>query len=787
MKKQLLIATEKTILRPLVRNLLRAVALLSERAVQFQYEDEYLKTDDGKIYDNAEQLFKHAETATPETVLSEELVDELAKLLEWLEPGSKQVPVLRDVLEEVRIQSDYRTACEPKPEWEMFWANWSLYYQAPQQFAITGKGKINEVNQSEAEDYLDAHLKSGGDVAYMKNAVESLLATIPLDAEIILDIGSGPGYINGRIPADYSLLAMDIDEEILRYNTRKTCLGDIMDIPLADNSVDLIMACDMLEHLPDEVLKKGAAELERVSRKYIYLQVPFQEDPLHAFAHCPRCGNVWHVNHHKRVFDEQILKSVLSNEWEPVLINYTGELSYRRNGLLESEIAKRIGWKVYNVEGCRCPKCGAESKPKGSSELKLLQRISDYDKNSPFPVYSEIGILFCRKGMTAALQRKKGLVGYNREPLSILPVDAAYRIETVYTRTELLPMLYFSGCRLVESGERFVLRKDSDQESAWVAVAFPSMQESSHSRIEIIGHLNKSGAVGVGLMDGQGDEQFCQLLNWSSHDQIYQISLSKQACVQPIFLKLYFQSDELFLNDCRITGGKSNCALAYYDKIASFLSFHEDETEIRLYSPAGESFFLSHKPNEWRKQTNQLHERMEKTLSRFYRDLDRILDVDERTRDQRNLIEQWLLVEVPETAISKEEADQRSLIAQELLVNLSEPTHDEKENDQRSLIAQDLLSAPAIEREAVSELSDAGAKNRKVLANSLCMESELCIFQERPLDSFRKKLRMRQYSFLKQRKDNLRKWMHQHERLYETLIDLGFKSSYQKLKRRILR
>ena len=57
-----------------------------------------------------------------------------------------------------------------------------------------------------------------------------------------MDIGSGPGYVNRQIPADYSVLAMDIDESILKGNIRQTCVGDIMDIPLADFNANLVAA-----------------------------------------------------------------------------------------------------------------------------------------------------------------------------------------------------------------------------------------------------------------------------------------------------------------------------------------------------------------------------------------------------------------------------------------------------------------------------------------------------------------------------------------------------------------
>ena len=55
------------------------------------------------------------------------------------------------------------------------------------------------------------------------------------------------------------------------------CIGDILDIPLQNQSVDMTIACDVMEHIEVDKLDKAVAELRRVSRKYIYIQVPHNE------------------------------------------------------------------------------------------------------------------------------------------------------------------------------------------------------------------------------------------------------------------------------------------------------------------------------------------------------------------------------------------------------------------------------------------------------------------------------------------------------------------------------
>ena len=79
----------------------------------------------------------------------------------------------------------------------------------------------------------------------MKKAIFNIL---PTDVSSILDIGCGDGYITNDIPEKYNVVGMDISEEALKYVTKKTKLGSIVEIPYKSNSFDLLMVNDILEH-----------------------------------------------------------------------------------------------------------------------------------------------------------------------------------------------------------------------------------------------------------------------------------------------------------------------------------------------------------------------------------------------------------------------------------------------------------------------------------------------------------------------------------------------------------
>lgn len=110
------------------------------------------------------------------------------------------------------------------------------------------------------------------------NKVYSFLK--PLKIESILDVGCGEGITLDNFKKkgigkklygiDYSDEALKIGKKI--YPDLNLKKGDIYAIKEKDNSYDLVMATEVLEHLEDP--EKALNELIRVSKKYVLLSVP---------------------------------------------------------------------------------------------------------------------------------------------------------------------------------------------------------------------------------------------------------------------------------------------------------------------------------------------------------------------------------------------------------------------------------------------------------------------------------------------------------------------------------
>ncbi|MCL5019069.1 MAG: class I SAM-dependent methyltransferase [Patescibacteria group bacterium] len=124
----------------------------------------------------------------------------------------------------------------------------------------------------------------------------------------ILDVGCGEGFTLNRLKEngigkklegiEYKKEAIELGKKT--YPDIKITEGSIYNLPYKDNSFDLVLCTEVLEHLDDP--SKALEELIRVSKKYLVLSVP--NEPFFMFAQFVR-GKNWsrfgndieHINH----------------------------------------------------------------------------------------------------------------------------------------------------------------------------------------------------------------------------------------------------------------------------------------------------------------------------------------------------------------------------------------------------------------------------------------------------------------------------------------------------------
>lgn len=99
--------------------------------------------------------------------------------------------------------------------------------------------------------------------------------SIKLNAKDILEIGKGYGFVSSVLSQYCNLTTLDFKEDF-----NPDILLDITKLKqldtLKDNEYDLILICEVLEHIPYEEIDGILQILKRKTRKYVVISVPNQ-------------------------------------------------------------------------------------------------------------------------------------------------------------------------------------------------------------------------------------------------------------------------------------------------------------------------------------------------------------------------------------------------------------------------------------------------------------------------------------------------------------------------------
>jgi len=122
----------------------------------------------------------------------------------------------------------------------------------------------------------------------------------------VLEVGCGEGVIADRLQRRFGeVVALDLPDAGLRAGWRgyvgpRFLHASAHELPFADDQFDLVVAAEVLEHLPDP--EQGLGELARVGRRHLVVSVPrepvFRGCNLLAGRYVRELGNTpGHLNH----------------------------------------------------------------------------------------------------------------------------------------------------------------------------------------------------------------------------------------------------------------------------------------------------------------------------------------------------------------------------------------------------------------------------------------------------------------------------------------------------------
>lgn len=185
-------------------------------------------------------------------------------------------------------------------------------------------------------------------------------ALAPAGCSSILDVGGGTGWATVGLRPGRRVVTLDSSPESLAHAPGETVLAEIDELPFDDGSFDMVLSSQVLEHLPDDVLERAAAEMMRVAKVFLLVSVPYREALGTRFVRCADCGHRFHPDYHCRSFREGDLASLFPG-WLMAEWHVFGATSMGMGVLRERQSRRRRPDRQLEWAGAStvCPRCGA--------------------------------------------------------------------------------------------------------------------------------------------------------------------------------------------------------------------------------------------------------------------------------------------------------------------------------------------------------------------------------------------------------------------------------------------
>jgi SAM-dependent methyltransferase len=232
---------------------------------------------------------------------------------------------------------------------------------------------------------------------------QDLIQLIPSCGGKALDVGARDGYFSVLLAERFeSVTALDLEKPSIQHS-RITCVkGDITELAFSDNSFDLMLCAEVLEHIPEKLLAKACDELSRVTRKYLLIGVPYKQDIRVGRTTCRSCGKKNPPWGHVNTFDKDRLQRLFPI-FNIVRASFIGE-NFETTNFLSSLLLDLAGnpYGTYDQEE-PCIYCGKKlaEPPERNFFQKICTKAAKY-ANYPVrflfkPHPNWVHILFTKK------------------------------------------------------------------------------------------------------------------------------------------------------------------------------------------------------------------------------------------------------------------------------------------------------------------------------------------------------------------------------------------------------
>ena len=199
-----------------------------------------------------------------------------------------------------------------------------------------------------------------------KERISYFISKIPTSNQI-LEIGCADGRLLDLIDSKYKV-GVDISINALKHVKSIKYAANVKKLPFADDSFELVICSEVLEHLNDIIFQDTLKEMNRISSKYILISVPYKEQLFRGIIKCHSCDKYYHLFLHKRSFSNRDFLNMFPN-FKIIKTYKIGNKNVLPKFLFKM---KNITQNYINSQETKCPYCGSSSKKK---KFNLLRKM----------------------------------------------------------------------------------------------------------------------------------------------------------------------------------------------------------------------------------------------------------------------------------------------------------------------------------------------------------------------------------------------------------------------------
>lgn len=202
--------------------------------------------------------------------------------------------------------------------------------------------------------------------------IRDLFGLLPEKGSNALDIGARDGFLSVLLAERFDhVVALDLEKPELTHPRIEPVKGNASQLAFEDDSFDLVICAEVLEHIPPHLLPNACREISRVARQVVVIGVPYKQDLRCGRSTCRACGRPNPAWGHVNSFDETRLRE-LFGALQPTRFSFVGENNYRTNAIAVA-LMDFAGnpYGTYAQEEA-CVHCGAKLQP--PSGRSLLQK-----------------------------------------------------------------------------------------------------------------------------------------------------------------------------------------------------------------------------------------------------------------------------------------------------------------------------------------------------------------------------------------------------------------------------